>query len=347
MRRASRRREYKNILVVRFSSLGDIVLTTPVLDALRRRFPNADLSFLLKEDFAKLLLGHPSGCEVISLPEAVRADSRAFVGFVDGLKKRHFDLVVDLQGNGRSFVVRNRLDTDFVKIKKHSILRIAIVKLKVGARRLPNIRKRFLEPLRRIGISSEEPPVVRLGFTDDELIAVRERFLRSIDNSRPFAVVHPGSKWPLKEWGSKRFESLAEALVAQGFTVGVFGSASVEKANIVHLPKTTIREMIALIAISDVFIGNDSGPLHVAEAVGTPSVGIFGPTSEALGYSSQWRGAAVVGVELKCRPCSLYGRGKCSTGGHECMENITVEMVLEAALKQYRWGVKNHAEKGG
>ncbi len=341
MQRASKRRDYKNILVVRFSSLGDIVLTTPVLDGLRRVLPpDTEISYLLKEEFAPLLKNHPSRCKIIPLSETVRADSTAFMDFVERLKERRFDLIVDLQGNGRSYVVRRRLNMDFLKIKKHTLRRIGVVKFKIGAKRLPNIRDRFFGTLKGIGIRSVEPILPRLGYTEEEVVAARKKFIGKIPD-RPLAVVHPGAKWPLKEWGRDRFEKLVESLVIEGFTVAVFDDNISEAPHISKLSGTSIREMIALIASADVFVGNDSGPLHIAESVRTPAVGIFGPTSEALGYSSRWPGSKIVGVDMRCRPCSLYGRGKCRTGGHECMEKLSIEAVLNAVIEQFRWGRSN------
>ncbi|MCK5833466.1 glycosyltransferase family 9 protein [bacterium] len=334
---ASKKKRYENILIVRFSSLGDIVLTTPVLEALRANFPKARLTYFLKEDFASILENHTSRCEIITLPEQVRKDSKAYLDFVDSLSKKRFDLIVDLQANGRSYVLRNRLNIPFLKVKKHTLRRISIVKFKVGASGLPNVRDRFLNTLKRIGISGSSN-TTSLMVTEEELNQVRSKFFKNNDN-KPIAVIHPGAKWDLKKWGGEKFARLAEMLTDRGFTVASF--EEVPYKNFICLYGTTIREMMGCIASADVFIGNDSGPLHIAEALGIPSVGIFGPTHESLGYSSDWAGMKIVGLDIKCRPCSLYGNGRCKPQNRECMDALSPDIVFDAVLGIFNWGRGN------
>jgi len=344
MRRASENITYERILVVRFSSLGDIVLTTPALDGLRAKFPDSRIFYLVKEEFAPILQNHTSGCEIIDMPADAREDSRRFVEFVEALAKGKFDLVVDLQGNARSFVLRRKIDADYVKVKKHTLRRMAIVRWKLGARGLPNIRDRFFRALRPLGITPETRGHPSLDLTEQEIRAAVKKFFGG-KVKKPLAIIHPGAKWPLKEWGEDKFARLINLLIENDFNVASFGEASYN--NTIPLHDTTIRELMACIALGDIFIGNDSGPLHIAEALGVPSLGIFGPTHEMLGYASDGEGAEIIGLDLKCRPCSLYGGGRCKTGNRECMENLSPEAVFERAQEVYRRGLERVGKTDG
>ncbi len=341
MRLAQKNREYQNILVVRFSSLGDIVLTTPVLEGLRRRFPNANISYLAKAEYTPLLADHPSKCLAIGLSEEIRGDSKKYLDLIESLSKQAFDLVVDLQANGRSMVLRKRLGADYLLVKKRTLRRIMIVKFKIGAKGLPNIRDRFFEPLSRLGIPLISRPTTSLHIEEGELREARARF--NLDRiERPLALIHSGARWPLKQWGEAKFDALAKMLLKNGFSVAFIGTSRIEGA--VSIEGTNLRELVACISLADIFIGNDSGPLHIAEAIGTPSVGIFGPTHEVLGYSSDRPDSRIIGLDLKCRPCSLYGGGHCRTGGRECMEKLTPEAVFEEVKKCLDCGGGCHVE---
>lgn len=312
--------------------MGDIVLTTPVLMALRKRYPSAQIDYLVKEQFLPLLENHPSGCGLIPLTESLRGDSKAYLDFCDELRDKGYDLVVDLQANGRSYVLRKRIFRDYVRIDKRTLKRILLVKLGWGRKGRPDIRRRFLEPLTLLGIDVvKESSRAILRVDDSEIARVKEKFFKETHLDPPPIAIHPGAKWELKEWGAEKYQQLAERLVAKGHRVLWFGGPlGFEHDKITFAKETSIRELMALIASSAVFVGNDSGPLHIAEGVGTPSVGIFGPTHPSLGYSPNHEGSLVLGVDIKCRPCTLYGNGKCKLDKKICMENISVDEVLAA-----------------
>ncbi len=333
MSRVSASADYAKILVARFSSLGDIVLTTPVLMALRDRYPKAQIDYLLKEQYLPLLQNHPSNCGLIPLSEELRNDSGAYLKFCDSLRDKGYNLVVDLQGNGRSYVLRKRIYRDWVKVGKQTLKRILLVKFGIGRNKYPDIRRRFLKPLRDLGINDRKVPAKSiLAVEESEIVMARKKFfVNDFKKNGSLVAIHTGSKWALKEWGLEKFIRLAIELLEDGTRVIWFGEPfDGASAEITFAKNTTLRELMALISISDVFVGNDSGPLHIAEGVGTPAVGIFGPTHPALGYSPDNPNSIVLGVDLKCRPCTLYGKSKCKHETRLCMDGIAVETVKEA-----------------
>lgn len=335
MRKASPDVNYKKILVVRFSSLGDIVLTTPVLMALRRRYPNAQIDYLLKEQYRPLLLNHPSGCGIITLSEELRSDSKAYLEFCDNLRTKNYDLIVDLQRNGRSYVLRKRVFRDSVVINKRTLKRLLLIKFGLGKDRYPDVRRRFLKTIKRLGVDYlKEPPRAVLRVDKDEIDAAKDKYLTGWDTNDRLIAIHPGSRWEMKKWGDDKFVKLAKDLIIKGYNVLALGEPlDLISDNYVFAEETSLRELMALISLSDVFVGNDSGPLHIAEGLGTPAVGIFGPTHPSLGYAPRNDDSIVMGVELKCRPCTLYGSGKCNLDRQLCMERIDTGDVLEAVVR--------------
>ena len=224
MHKASPETDYRKILVVRFSSLGDIVLTTSVLMALRRRYPDAQIDYLLKEQYRPLLVEHPSNCGIISLTEELRTDSKAYIDFCDELQSRNYDLIVDLQGNGRSYVLRKRIFRDYVVVKKRTLNRILLVKFGHGKDRYPDVRKRFLKTTEILGIDYiNEPSRAIIGIIESEISNVRDKFLPKLENLDRLIAIHPGSRWPLKEWGGEKYRCLAKSLIDSGYQIIVLG----------------------------------------------------------------------------------------------------------------------------
>ncbi len=340
MRRASRTRDYRRILVVRFSSLGDIVLTTPVLMALEERYPRARIDYLLKEQYAPLLENHPSGCGIVVLREDVRRDSGTYLRFCDDLKGKGYDLIVDLQGNGRSLVLRRRVFGDYVKVHKGTVGRLLLVKFGRGRDKYPDIRRKFLKTIARLNIEWDRVPArAVLGSTDSEKLSAVEKFFSEVKRMDRLIAVHPGSRWPLKNWGDERYNKLVRELLSRGYEVLVLGERQDSfPKTCIFAGETSLRELISLIALSAVFVGNDSGPLHIAEGVGTPSVGILGPTHPSLGYAPAHAGSRILGVELDCRPCTLFGSGKCRKESQLCMEGVTPQQVAEAVEDLFNGG---------
>lgn len=328
--------DIKRILVIRFSSLGDIVLTTPVLSALRDKFLSAQIDFLLKEQHASLLENHPARIEIIKLPEDVRSNARKFIEFAEGLKKNNYDLVVDLQGNARSMVLRRRLGARSVKVNKDTLSRLLLVKFKIGKNKIPDVRKRFLGALKKLGIGQTVIPRTSLLVTPEEYLTIDKKYLDGIDKGELVAI-HPGARWELKEWGRRKYSALAKMLIDNGFSV-VFFDAQCEddpKENIVYIKDCSLREMMALIGRSRAFIGNDSGPLHIAVALKIPAIGIFGPTHRSLGYAPSYNEATIIEMELGCRPCTLYGAGSCRKNNRICMENIDPKVIFDAVIEKF------------
>ncbi len=163
---------------------------------------------------------------------------------------------------------------------------------------------------------------------------------------RPYVVVAPSSQWATKRWTDEGFTQLIQLLTERGLNVYLVGAKSetehclkIEGAASSFAKHVEVRSLAgqtdlvtlhALLAMAEVVVTNDSGPMHMAAAAGRPVVGIFGPTTINLGYRPWSDQSQVVQVNLPCRPCGAHGHNKCPIGTHDCMKKISAAQVMTA-----------------
>lgn len=309
------------ILIVKPSSLGDVVHALPTVARIRRRFPAAHIAWLINENLTSLLSHCPLINELIPFP---RHDAAKLPALLQRLRARRFDLVVDLQG-----LLRSGLFTAVTGAPR----RIGLSDAREGSRLFYNeivtvprchAVDRYLRAATHLGC---EPGPVEfpLGLPQSSTL-----------NPRPFIAVNPSARWPTKLWGETRFAELIRQLPPE--RVVLTGSAD-EAPMIERIAqgrrslagKTDLFELAELYSQCAVVITNDTGPMHIAVAVGTPVVAIFGPTEPALTgpYGARH---IVLRAGIPCSPCF---RDRCRhSPTMECMAKVTVEQVL-AAVKPF------------
>lgn len=322
------------ILVVRLSSLGDVVLTTPVLAALKAAWPTARLTFLTKGAFAPVFKHHPEVDEVAVFEE------KGLWGWAREIRRRSFDGVVDLHGSLRSRVwsVLSRAPRR-ARYDKRAADRRRLVRTKqVSPRLAGGVVDRYLETLAVLGV----PPLGRipklyLGSEERLPVALEKRL-----GPGPFVVVAPGALHLTKQWVPERFAETAERL-SKGRPVVLIGAAAdasaadrvmqnVKGPSLNLAGQTTLREMMLVLHRGSLLLTNDSGAMHVAAALGVPTVALFGPTVKAFGFFPVGDRTAVVEAGgLDCRPCSLHGSATCPLEHFRCMKDVTVDQAVEAA----------------
>ncbi len=331
------------VLIIKPSSLGDVVHALPVLAALRAARPDAHIAWLVSNSFAPLLEGHPMLDEVIRFDRArygrmlrsprILAD---FLRFVRRIRREDFDLVIDLQGLARS---------GFLAGASGARVRVGFANAREGAWMFYNRRVRCpadvahavdrnLCVARAIGLNVG-PPQFPLGLRDEELAAARERLAAAAGEPlESFTAVCPGARWRTKLWRSERLAALIDRMHELGMPRCVLLGSSADRdltgeiiADCRSEPVdlvggTTLRELVALLSLADRVICHDSGPMHIAAALGKPITAIFGPTdpSRVGPYGGR---AKVVSTEIECSPC---GRRTC--WHHSCMNRLEVSEVL-------------------
>ncbi len=325
------------ILVIRLSSMGDVILTTPALAALKRRYPRAQIDVAVKQRYGELLQGHPhvDGLFLLSpdggLPSLWRR-----------LRQLDHQIIVDLHANLRSRLLTAILPAAIkLRYRKRVLQRWAMVHGGARPSKAPHVVDQYLDCLRPLGIDApRDRPHLYLSEADREFLDdfILNHRLRS---SELLVGLHPGARWTGKRWSQERYvrlgHRLREELKAQLMVFGGAGEdalAALVAANIgsVAVPVTgfSLRQLMALISGCDLFITNDSGPMHMATALGVPVVAVFGPTHPMLGFWPLGEQDVFLTAGLSCSPCSLHGERRCPRGNWSCLEEIRVQDVFTA-----------------
>lgn len=327
------------ILIVKASSLGDIILALPMLRTLRHAYPRAYIAWIVESPFQDILVGNSDLDRLFVVDTAsVRAAVFSSYRAIRQIRADAFDVVVDLQGWIKSQLLCKLSGArSMVGVMKKNELGFHILERGVPYRPEAHVADLFLEVARLLGAEearvSFDVPVFEAdkGYIDRFLAAL------SPEPSAEIAVLQPGSTWTNKRWSLRKLAEVGRALSANGSFVPVVawgpGEES-EAAEVVRLigdrgvlaPPTTIRQLAALFARSALYVGTDSGPMHLASALGVPTVGLFGPSDPAR-FAPYRPSARVVRHDLPCSPC---GKPVCRYGTVACMASIEVPEVLEA-----------------
>lgn len=345
----------QRILILKPSSLGDIVHALPVLAAIRRQWPDSHVSWLVANAFAPLLENHPLIDEVIRFDRArygrmLTSPSALleFLRFVRELRGRRFDLVIDLQGLIRSgflsLATGARRRVGFRHAREFAWLMYS-QRVRVGAATAHAVEQNLaLAAALGLADSKAEFP---LALREEEierakalLHGLQPEFASSAANDPPpFIAVLPGARWVTKQWRPERIAELLDRLHAAGahrcvllgapadlsFTSRIVAAAKSPVLDLVG--RTTLRELTAVLSLASLVITHDSGPMHIAAALRRPVVALFGPTDPRRcgPYETDHR---IVTTPIECSPCY---RRTCSH--HSCMERLGVDTV-EAAVRE-------------
>lgn len=333
----------KRILVSRLRFMGDIILTTPLLRALGEAYPTAKITYLAETPYISLLQNHPFVHERAAFDfKGLRqmgplAQLQHQVRFLKKLRHAKFDLAIDLFGNPRSALqvwlsgARIRVGGDFKGRGKLYNLRINYRNLRIDA---IQFHLKTLEPL---GIEIPANPVTEI-FTTSEEDQQAQVFLKSkgLDGTQPIIGIHPGATWPAKMWFWERFAALVQQIQTELKLPVLLTHGPGEESRITKIqqalpqkiPTTgvlSLRELAAVLKKLSVYVSNDCGPLHLAVAVGTKTLGIFGPGEPDIWFPYDTnRGHRFLHKAQACWPCH-----KDFCKNKDCMRAIEVNEVFE------------------
>ena len=317
-------KQYKNILIVRTDRIGDLVLTTPVISALRQAYPHAKLSIMVSPAASPIVEGNPSLEEVIVFdPKQTHRGFFRLLKFIRQLKKINFDLALVFHTkkitNSICFLAGIPQRVGY-KNKKFGFLLTHGIKDTRPEGRQHEIQY-CLDVLRHIGIPVEDPQmVVAISLESEQWV---ERFLREnlITEFTPLIAVHPDASCISKKWPAQNFAELinlihqhhpSKILLIGGDTTRAISSQIMpllEEPVIDLSGKITLSQLSSLLRRCQVVISNDSGPVHVARAVGTPVISIFGRNLSGLSprrWGPLGEGGRVVHKEVACPVCLAH-----------------------------------------
>ncbi len=345
----------EKILIVRLSAIGDVVHVLPALRSLRSNFPDSKITWLVEDKASDILAGHPDIDEVITFPRKkwqwnilkINKITNTVIevfSFYKKLRKDYYDLVIDFQGNLKSGVMtlmtgsENRIGFERGYCKEFNYL-FTTHRIRPPHKRMHKIDKN-LTLLGGLGIeTSFHRPEIPVSKADEKYIS---KFLRTnINDSLPIIIVQPCTSrfGSYKQWPVSNYALLADKIL-ESYEANVIFSWGPGEINVVKkivrnmkhkalvaCKTKSIKQLIELIRRADLFIGGDTGPLHIASILDIPTVGIYGPKDPVI-YGPYHGKAVVVRKELWCSPCK---RRTCPDP--ECMTSILPEDVFHAVNK--------------
>ncbi len=317
---------YQKILIVRLSSLGDILLTTPLIRSLKNSKPEIEIDFLLREEYREVLINNPYISKLLTLKRKYPTlKTKAMIS------ENGYDLVIDLQNNFRSENLTTGLNCPKVKFKKLSWQKFLLVKIKINK-------------------LSESPPIPVRYASAIEHLKLDDHGLDLITNLEPSESLLnlinligfcPGSKHFTKMWPKEYYIELGKKLIENNYNVVLFGgkddkvvceeiSSSLSKSiNLCN--DNIILQTAADMKLCKTIICNDSGLMHTACAVKVPVIAIFGSTVKEFGFTPYGsKNLILENNSLSCRPCSHIGKSSCPKHHFKCMKEITPQFVYDS-----------------
>jgi lipopolysaccharide heptosyltransferase I len=277
------------ILILRLSALGDVILSLPVLCALRRAFPQAWIAWAVQQGPGRILADHPDLDERILVPKHWLLQPRAILALRRHLRSRRFDWAIDIQGLTKSaalgWLARASRQVTFATRDARELSPYLATDLVFP--RKAHVVERNLELLQVLGIR-EAPAEFRLPHWPAAAETARQ-IRQHLGCTGPFAILNPGAGWPSKLWPTERFGRVAFHLQVRWQLPSLVLWAGAKEKNLAEqvvaasdgaailAPPTGLQELAELCRQAAIFISADTGPLHLAAAVGTPCVGLYGP----------------------------------------------------------------------
>jgi heptosyltransferase-2 len=340
------------ILIIRLSSMGDIILTLPVVEVLKEKYPDSEIFFLCKKKYKGLLLDHPRIDRVIDFDtRGVHKGVNGLTRLIRELKALQLDVILDLHSNLRSFIIRNLLPAKAkIKYNKRWWARFFMVYFKSFKIKSKHTLDCYIQSLQKLGIKYQSK-LLRFHLNENDKVWA-DRFLseNGWNGERILLAVAPGARWKTKKWDKEKF-ARAVQMLSRRFPLDVvlFGDKNDENTitwisqelskkkeskknrEIIQAVDLPFNQVAAILQICDLLVTNDSGLMHLGSFLKVPVVAIFGPTHPKLGFSPLGQDSVVVTVSEKCSPCSLHGKRECHRKERYCMDKILPEEVAERA----------------
>ncbi len=337
-------RNPEKILIIRLSSIGDILLATPLIRILRQRFPDAQLDFLTKSRFSELLAANPYLNHL--LPFNDPSGFQELRRVKQHIRTEKYDWIVDIHrnirtrylkcgsGSAQHFIYNKRVWRRFLLVH---------FKLNYYSSIIP-VFQRYLEPLSQFGIQDD---LAGLDFHFLPGIAVNtpQRFIQFLKLYPCVIGLVPGAGFATKRWPAENFARAAD-LLAKHLQAGIiiFGGKAERTLQQEIQSRTTapilglagecsLQETAAMMRVCHLIISNDSGLMHLAVALRKKLIAIFGGTTAELGFFPVGDQQIILEAPVRCRPCSHIGKPACPKRHFDCMRLITPEQVQAAALQ--------------
>jgi len=315
----------RRILVIRFSSLGDLILTEPFIRELRRRYPEATIGYVTKQAFSEIPAGWPFDLELFALPK-----DRSPGELLRQLKDFKPDITYDLHASLRSRWLTARLQGKCKRQHKRYLQRWLLLHTRYRLS-LPFVTQRYLSLLQE----------------DPQLLAPEwYSFAEQEEAAQPTLALVPGAGKFTKSWPADYWEQLVEQLLSAGWRLELFGGVleqplaeqlcSYGPEGIIenYCGRLTLAQTATRLRAARLVVTGDTGLLHLATAVNSPVLLLVGSSTRELGFIPPYSGVTIMErEELRCRPCSHIGRDTCPKTHFDCMRKLPPAMVMATIRK--------------
>jgi ADP-heptose:LPS heptosyltransferase len=319
------------ILVIRFSSMGDIIYTTPVVRCLKKQIPGAEVHFLTKAAFKYIYDNNPYVDKLLLLKPTLFETIR-------DIKAEDYDYIIDLHNNVRTTLIKLNVRVRSSTYKKQSINKW--LSLKFNLKLVPPIHlvERYMQAVAFLGVKNDEQPIdyyVKADYKLEELLPAshQSNYIVFVIGATHFTKRMPNDKivsicrqlnYPVVLLGGSDVKSNGKEIESQ--TDNVYNACGI----------TTLDESVFLVSKAIGVIGFDTGLTHIAEAFDKPIASIWGGTvPELLGVQPyKVKKVLVAGIDLPCRPCSKFGLEKCPLGHFKCMNDIPEKPIIDFTNNQ-------------
>jgi len=331
--------KYKSILIVKLSAIGDVIHALPVAHALKQQYPQSHITWVVERPAYDLLTNNFDIDEIIVFDKpkfkSVMGMIRNTPRFSSMLRKRQFDLAIDLQGLFKSAAI-TALSGAKEKLGYCNMREMSswVSKPVCGENYQGHIVERYLDVARFLGCSVSQA-VFPINITKEEEQSANLILLNSdLQLPATYAVLAPGTNWPSKCWPAEKFADLAIALASSDIRPVIVGGPGDSKlaavisskcnSSVNLVGKTKLKELAYVIKNARFFVGGDTGPMHLATAVGTPAIALFGPT-DYLRNGPYGNLHSVVTISDSCIGC---WKRQCPKEKN-CLDSIEVSQVLQ------------------
>ena len=343
------------ILIIKPSSFGDIILTLPALRQLRLQYPGAYIAWMVNQSLSELLEGNPLLDEVIPFDRKTYgkvANLGKLLGFMRQLRQKYFDIVLDFQG-----LLRSGLISRFSGVA----YRVGFSHAREGSahcyncqiqlpKNIPHVSDQYIYLVSTFHKIYTGKTLCPIPFPEHETprwFPIPESTKQKIKNelhsagwsdNQKLILIHPGARWESKRWMPEKFTALIQSINEhkdyfpviiggpEDIPIGQQIIATLSQSPLNWIAKTNLKELIVLIEMSDVLVSHDSGPMHLAGAIGTPVIAIFGPSDPI--YSGPHNPKdIVIRTGVSCSPCF---KTVCPGLGNVCLTDITPQQVIQA-----------------
>ena len=326
-------------MVLRFSSIGDIVQLTSPLQTLNDQFPDAKIDIITLDEYAEILIGQPFINRIITISRFFNYNQLKNIG--KKISDRKYDLIIDFHNVIRSKIILNQIKgIQKIIYKKPRWKRFKMIQFNRN-----NFDNKFSQRwlyhqcLNKILVNNYNIPDNKLVVSKIERNEA-ELLLKNNGVDRSFITLIPGAAWKQKTWLKKRYSKvinyITESLKYKVVMLGgnnddICNSINKINNNVTSLfGRLSLRESIALISLSSFTIGSDTGLVHASEALGVPVLMILGPTNTQMGGGVMLKRSSTVEKEIWCRPCSQNGRSPCFRPQQYCINEISSSDVINS-----------------